>query len=103
MQTRSRPEKRRAHSAATLWAPKSTLMNGVGDVSYLIIAQLRVNDKEVEMGPYEMSLKELKLFLMEYADQFIDIMIDRHLLTVDDVVSEHMWRLVEEWNEWEAC
>lgn len=55
------------------------------------------------MGPYEMSLKELKLFLMEYADQFIDIMIDRHLLTVDDVVSEHMWRLVEEWNEWEAC
>lgn len=59
------------------------------------------------MWPYNMTYQQMKEFLMENCEEFIDNMMEAYAYTVDEIVINHMADNAEEFAQnalyWEAC
>ncbi len=59
------------------------------------------------MWPYNMTYQQMKEFLMENCEEFIDNMMEAYAYTVDEIVINHMADNAEEFVQnalyWEAC
>jgi hypothetical protein len=59
------------------------------------------------MWPYNMTYQQMKEFLMENCEEFIDNMMEAYAYTVDEIVLNHMVDNLEEFAQnayqWEAC
>ena len=59
------------------------------------------------MWPYNMTYQQMKEFLMENCEEFIDNMMKAYAYTVDEIVINHMADNAEEFVQnalyWEAC
>ena len=57
------------------------------------------------MWPFGMDRQELEAFLLEYLDDFLDILLTAYGMTVDEIVMNHMADEAAEWagDSWDAC
>ena len=59
------------------------------------------------MWPYNMTYQQMKEFLMENCEEFIENMMEAYAYTVDEIVINHMADNAEEFVQnalyWEAC
>ena len=59
------------------------------------------------MWPYNMTYQQMKEFLMENCEEFIDNMMEAYAYTVDEIVINHMADNAEEFVQnalyWEVC
>ena len=59
------------------------------------------------MWPFQMTRQEMKDFLQEYSEEFIEILLTAYGYTVDEIVTNHMAEEAEAFagqaSYWEAC
>ena len=59
------------------------------------------------MWPYNMTYQQMKEFLIENCEEFVDNMMVAYAFTVDEIVMNHMSDQAEEYAQnlyqWEAC